>query len=90
MKFIERGCNDSIVNPVDTISDDFDCTISVRYVVYNVDDPAEGRVKCNQFTLLDFVQNIHNALTVPTGHVIELYSQEGYPLHVNDITNQGM
>ena len=50
----------------------------------------ENTVSCDQFTLLNLIQSITETVDIPADHCIEFYSNEGYPLHNNDITNHGI
>ena len=91
MKFIHRRCKDPAITELDDNGDDLYSTVYVRCVLYNNDgDPVENTVSCSQFTLLNLIQNFTDTLDMPADHYIELYSQEGYPLHNNDITNHGI
>ena len=95
MKVVSSKSLETFTNQVTKKSLQDDETIFVRYILCNKDlfsgDIKESTIDDIKHTtrLKDIVTVIYDNSNLAANEVIELYSSEGYPLHSNELTNEG-
>ena len=72
-----------------------DSTIYIRYILCgrglflnDIEEAVIEDIKCTT-PLKDIITVIYDNSNLTANEVIELYSSEGYPLHSNELTNEG-
>ena len=96
MKVVSSKSFEAFTNQVSKASQqDKDDTIYIRYILCgrglflnDIEEVTIEDIKCTT-PLKDIVTVIYDNSNVAANEMIELYSSEGYPLHSNELTNEG-